>query len=118
MFDAFKGYLNRTPPVPPVSFSVDKESGNHGANLRITVTITPADATIGYKARRVTKAVQAGFLVETVAEENAGALANKQSLTLAHDGAWEVKFAANSGAALERSYGVNVADPGIQYPYR
>jgi hypothetical protein len=113
VFDAFKGYLNRYPPVPPVSFSVDKESGNHGPNLRITVTITPANATIGYRARRLDKAVQAGFLVETVAEENAGALANNQSLTLAHDGAWEVKFAANSGAMLERSYGVNVLIPEL-----
>jgi hypothetical protein len=113
VFDAFKGYLNRYPPVPPVRFSVDKESGNHGARLRITATITPADATIGYKAKRLTKAVQAGFLVETVAEENAGALANGQSLTLANDGAWEVKFTANSGAALERSYGVNVLIPEL-----
>ena len=113
VFDAFKGYLNRTPPVPPVRFSVDKESGNHGANLHITVTITPAGATIGYKARRLTKAVQAGFLVETVDEENAGALANNQALTLAHDGAWEVTFTANSGAALERSYGVNVLLPEL-----
>jgi hypothetical protein len=113
VFDAFKGYLNRYPPVPPVRFSVDKESGNHGANLRITVTITPANATIGYKARRLVKSVQAGFLVETVAEENQGALANNQSLTLAHDGAWDVKFTANSGAALERSYGVNVLIPEL-----
>lgn len=113
VFDAFKGYLNRTPPLPPVRFTVDKESGNHGANLRITVTITPADATIGYRTKRLTKAVQAGFLVETVAEENAGALANGQSLTLAHDGAWEVTFTANSGATLERSYGVNVQIPDL-----
>jgi len=113
VFDAFKGYLDRYPPQPPVSFSVDKESGNHGAKLRITVTITPAGATVGYRARRLTKAVQAGFLVETVAQDNAGALANNQSLTLAHDGAWELRFAANSGAALERSYGVNVLLPEL-----
>jgi pimeloyl-ACP methyl ester carboxylesterase len=113
VFDAFQGYLNRYPPVPPIRFSVDKESGNHGPNLQITVTVTPASATIAYKARRLTKAVQAGFLVETISEENEGALLNNQSLTLAHDGAWDVTFTASSGAMLERTYGVNVLVPEL-----
>jgi pimeloyl-ACP methyl ester carboxylesterase len=113
VFDAFQGYLNRHPPVPPMSFSVDKESGNYGANLRVTVTVSPAGATVGYAARRLTRAVQAGYLVETVAQENEGALSNNQSLTLAHDGAWDVTFTASSGAPLARTYGVNVLVPDL-----
>ena len=114
VFDAFHGYLNRHPPVAPIKFSVDKESGNYGANLRLAVTVSPAGATIGYKARRLTKAVQAGFLIETVAEENEGVLSNNQSLMLAHDGAWDVKFTAGSGAMLECTYGVDVLVPELK----
>ncbi|MFC5460448.1 alpha/beta fold hydrolase [Massilia niabensis] len=113
VFDAFKGYLNRQAPVPPVSFSVDKESGNYGANLQVTLTVSPAGATVDYAARRLTRAVQAGYLVETVAEAHEGALSNQQSLTLAHDGAWDVTFTAGSGEPLARTYGVNVLVPEL-----
>jgi len=113
VFDAFKGYLNRYPPVPPMRFSVDKESGNYGANLRVTVTVTPATARIGYRARRLSKAVQAGFLVDTVMEETEGALSDQAFLTLAHEGAWELAFTAASGAMLERTYGVQVLVPEL-----
>jgi pimeloyl-ACP methyl ester carboxylesterase len=114
VFDSFLKYLNRYPPVPPISFSVDKESGNYDADLVVTVTVSPADATVACTARRVTKAVQAGFLSETVAETRGVTLANKQSLTLAHDGAWDLKFTASSGPALERSYGVKVLIPELE----
>ncbi|WP_338758352.1 chitobiase/beta-hexosaminidase C-terminal domain-containing protein [Massilia sp. METH4] len=113
VFDAFRGYLNRYPPAPPIIFSVDKASGNYGADLQVTVTATPADAAVTFVARRVTKAVEAGFLVESVAETLEGALTNGQSLTLATDGAWDVRFSASSGAATERTYGVNVLLPEL-----
>ncbi|GGY58543.1 chitobiase/beta-hexosaminidase C-terminal domain-containing protein [Pseudoduganella albidiflava] len=113
VFNAFRGYLNRYPPAPPVVFSVDKESGSHGPDLQVTVTVSPAGAVIGWVARRLTKAVDAGFLTESVAQTQEGALADGQSLTLAQDGAWEVTFTASNGATLERAYGVNVTLPEV-----
>lgn len=114
VFDAFRPYLNRHPPVPPIRFSVDKDSGNYGANLQVKVTVSPASETIAYAARRLTKAVQAGFLVETVTETQEGSLSDGQSVTLAHDGAWDVTFTASSGASLACTYGVNVLVPELK----
>jgi pimeloyl-ACP methyl ester carboxylesterase len=114
VFDAFRGYLNRYPPVPPLSFSVDKESGNYGANLRLTLTVTPAGASVGFTARRLTKAVQAGYLIEDVTESRDGTLSNSGSLTLAPDGAWDVTFTAGSGEPLACTYGVNVLVPMLK----
>ncbi|GGX81954.1 chitobiase/beta-hexosaminidase C-terminal domain-containing protein [Pseudoduganella dura] len=113
VFDAFKGYLNRYPPIPPVTFTVDRNSGNYGTNLQVTVTVSPPGATVAYTARRVTKAVTAGYLAESVAETLEGALPHNGTLTLAHDGAWDVRFSSGTGDALERAYGVNAAIPNL-----
>jgi pimeloyl-ACP methyl ester carboxylesterase len=113
VFDFFLPFMNQYPPAPPVRLSVDKDSGNYGPSLEIAVTVSPADATIAYTARRLTKAVQASALTESVAQTSEGSLSNNQVLTLATDGAWDVTFRAGSGTALERTYGVHVVLPEL-----
>lgn len=113
VFDAFAPYLNRYPPAPPIVFSVDKDSGSYATNLQVTVAASPADAAIACVARRLTKAVAAGFLTETVAATHEGTLGNGETLTLAQDGAWDVRFSAADGTALERTYGVGVLLPEL-----
>lgn len=114
VFDAFKGFLNRSPPVPPVRLAVDKDSGNYGPDLEVTLSVTPPDAAVSYHAERLTKEVQAGFLVTDPVETRGGYLADGQSLVLDRDGAWDLRFTAASGAPLERTYGVKVEIPLLE----
>ena len=114
VFDDFKIYLNQNPPKPPVSISVDKDSGNVGSGLQVTVAVAPGNVLVHYAAQRVTKAFNAGFIVETVAEKQAGDLSNGGSLTLASDGAWDVVFSADNAEDVTRTYGVNVLLPEVR----
>lgn len=113
VFGAFKAYLNQNPPRPPATISVDRDSGNYGSNLPVTVTVDPTTVPVNYTAERITRAFQAGFLVRTIAETKAGALSNGQSFTLAPDGAWEVTFSASGAEKVGRTYGVNVVLPAV-----
>jgi pimeloyl-ACP methyl ester carboxylesterase len=113
VFDAFKAYLNQNPPKPPAIISVDKGSGNYGANLQVTITIDPANISVNYTAERITKEFQAGFIVKAVAETDAGMLSNSQSLTLSTDGVWEIVFSASGAEDIVRTYGVNVIIPEV-----
>jgi len=114
VFDDFKIYLNQNPPKPPVSITVDKESGNFGSDLQVTVTVEPSNVPVHYTAQRVTKAFNAGFIVETVAEKKAGDLSNAQSLTLTPDGEWDVVFSAEGTEDVTRTYGANVPLPEVR----
>jgi pimeloyl-ACP methyl ester carboxylesterase len=111
VFDAFKGYLNRCPPIPPVTIRVDKASGNYGSNLQITISVEPADTAVDYRAERLTKAFEAGYITKHVAETRSGTLADGESITLVPDGAWEVTFSAAGAAPVVCTYGVNVVLP-------
>lgn len=113
VFDTFKGYLNRNPPVAPTRITVDKASGSYGPNLNVSVSVEPSSTVVSYVAERVTREFQAGFVVRTVAETLSGTLANGQSLTLATGGAWEVVFRAAGTDDVARTYGVNVVLPEI-----
>lgn len=113
VFDAFKGYLNQYPPVPPVIIQVDKASGNYGANLQLTVAVEPATAAVDYRAERLTKAFQAGYITKQVVETHSGTLTHGQAITLMPDGAWEVAFSAAGAAPVVRTYGVNVVLPEV-----
>ncbi len=113
VFDAFNPYLNQHPPQPPVRISIDKDSGNYGSNLPITVTVDPPTVSVDYTAERMTSAFQAGFLVRTIADTRTGTLSNGQSVTLAPDGAWEVTFSARGADKVVRTYGVNAVLPEV-----
>ncbi len=113
VFDDFKPYLNQSPPQPRVKISVDKDSGNYGPGLQIGVTVEPANVPVVCTAKRLTREFQAGAIVEMVDETDTRTLASGQSLTLAHDGAWEVVFSASGTEDVTRTYGVNVRIPEV-----
>lgn len=49
-----------------MTIAIDKNSGNYGSGLQILLTVVPASATVSYRAERLTRAFQAGFIVSTV----------------------------------------------------
>jgi hypothetical protein len=111
VFDEFKGLLNKSPPMAPVKVSVDKESGKHESALAVSVTVNPVIIPVRYTAKRLTKSIPMGFIVETVAETKTGALSNGESLTLSPDGAWDVVFSVDGAEDIARTYGVNTDIP-------
>ena len=111
VFDAFKDFLNQSPPRPPVKVSVDKASGNFGSGLAIAVTVDPPGTSIRYTAKRLTKSIPVGFIVEAVAETKSKTLSSGDSLTLSPDGAWDVTFSADGTEDLLQTYGVNTVIP-------
>jgi pimeloyl-ACP methyl ester carboxylesterase len=113
VFDDFKPFLNQNPPKPPVQITVDKESGSHAPNLEIFVTVNPPTASVRYTAKRLTKKVLDGFIVETVAVTDTGTLSNGGSITLSSDGAWDVVFSADGTEDIIRTYGVNAVIPEV-----
>jgi hypothetical protein len=112
-FDAFKPYLNQNPPVAPATISVDKESGSYGSGLELTVTVNPAAVLVDYVAERVTVQFNGGFIGRTIAETRSGTVSNNQTLTLDHDGQWEVSFRAAGADEVRRTYGVNILLPEV-----
>jgi hypothetical protein len=113
VFDRFKGYLNRYPPHPPVTIQVDKASGNYGADLQVAVSVDPVSVPVDYRAERLTRAFQAGYLTKDVAQTLSGTLTNGQSITLSQKGAWATTWSAAGAAPLACTYGVGVLLPEI-----
>ncbi|MBC8752197.1 MULTISPECIES: chitobiase/beta-hexosaminidase C-terminal domain-containing protein [Paraburkholderia] len=113
VFDAFKAYLNKNPPVAPAKVTVDKESGSYGSALQITVTVAPVTVTAHYTAERLTKQFQAGYINRAVSETHTGTLSNGQSLNLSTDGMWEVMFGAEGANDVLRTYGVGIVLPEV-----
>jgi pimeloyl-ACP methyl ester carboxylesterase len=113
VFDAFKTYLNKYPPVAPAMITVDKDSGSYGSSLQITVTVTPPTVPISYTAERLTEQFQAGYITRTVSETRTGILPNGQSLVLSTDGMWEVVFGGAGADDVQRTYGVGIVLPEV-----
>ncbi len=114
VFNAFKSFLNKFPPLAQTRITVDKDSGNYPRGLTVTVTVTPATATVNFVAERVTKQFVAGFIERTVADSQTGTLSDGGSLTLPADGAWDVLFEASGAGDLRRTYGTNIHIPEVQ----
>jgi pimeloyl-ACP methyl ester carboxylesterase len=107
-YEKFLPYLNRERPVPPVTITVDKESGNHHSPLAITLNIEPVNKTVNYVAKRITKEFAGGLIGDRVAETLEGTLNNGQALTLSTNGMWEIVFSADGAEDLKRTYGVGI----------
>jgi pimeloyl-ACP methyl ester carboxylesterase len=107
-FNEFLPHLNRVPPVPRATITVDKNSGNYDSPLMVTLNIDPSDKTVDYAAKRVTKEIRNNVLGEEIAETLNGSLSNGQTLTLPTDGMWEVLFSADGADDLQRTYGVGI----------
>ena len=107
-FNEFLRHLNRVPPVPRVTITADKNSGNYNSPLTITLNIDPLDKTASYVAKRVTKEIRNNVLGEEIAETLNGSLSTGQTLTLPTDGMWEVVFSADGADDLQRTYGVGI----------
>lgn len=111
VFNDFKPYLNLNPPQPPVNITVEKASGNYGANLQTRVTVAPANVQVSCTAKRLTKEFQNGMIAERVVATDVSTRSSGESVTLAQDGAWELVFSAANAEAVTRTYGVNVLIP-------
>ena len=111
---AFLPYLNNYPPSPPIEISIDKESGNYASPLTIGVAVKPKERTISWAAKRLTKEIQAGFLVESVLESIQGGLKDGESITLPTTGMWEIAFCAKGTASIKRTYGAGIKLPSLE----
>ncbi|HAT31008.1 MAG TPA: hypothetical protein DCW29_09220 [Janthinobacterium sp.] len=111
VFDALKPYLNQPPLTAPVTLTVDKDSGDYGALLKVVVGLAPADAVAHFRSKRLTRTVRGGFIVDTVLEDDSGIVTDGQPLSFAADGEWELLLSAAGAADLTRTYGVNVTLP-------
>lgn len=113
VFDTFKAYLDRNPPKPAVTVALDKANGSYAAPLTVTAAVAPPDTIIGYAARRLTSAIEAGVLVRTAAGTRNGQLTDGSSLSLDTEGAWELALMVAGAPALQRNYGVGVTLPEV-----
>lgn len=107
-----KGLLNSVPPVPSVTVSIDKDSGDYEGPLTITIGIDPPDKAVSYEANRVTKEVLHGHLVEKISETLKGTFVGGQrTLTLSTDGMWKVRCNVEGAIeAEERIYWVGTTE--------
>lgn len=109
VFNDFLPHLNAVPPDRRVAIVLDKASGNYAAPLAITVHVEPADRSVDYVARRVTKKFQNGFIVTRASDDPLeGILQDGQIVELSADGMWEVVFSAQGAADVKRTYWVGV----------
>jgi pimeloyl-ACP methyl ester carboxylesterase len=109
VFEEFLPHLNSVPPVPAVEVTVDKDSGSYDSPLEITLSIDPPDKIVSYFAKRVTKEMRNGNVIEEQAEQIEGDLSNGQALTLSTDGMWEVIFSVEGATDdIKQTYWVGV----------
>ncbi len=107
-----KDVLNFVPPVPSVRMSVDKDSGDYGSPLTITIDVDVSHKRVSYVANRVTKEVLQGYVVGKIAETLKGTFIGRQTrLTLPTDGLWEVVYNVEGAVeAEERTYWVGATE--------
>lgn len=112
VFNDFLPLLNSVPPIPAVTMSIDKHSGDHDSPLRITADVDPGDIAVGYVANRVRKVFLNGYIVDKVVEASRGTLGNSRTLTLHTDGMWKVAYSADGAVGDEsRTYWVGRVTP-------
>lgn len=107
-------YLNAVPPADPVTITVDQPSGSYSGELMIAVSVDPADATVRYVARRVTRTITIGTLETHIEETRNGSLNHGQALSLTTGGLWEVVFTADGAQDIVRIYGIDVVLPQVE----
>lgn len=109
------GYLNTVPPIDPVTITIDKPGGSYSGELEITVSADPEDTTVHYEAKRVTKTITLDKIVtRTEGEPLIGSVGNGQTVALAADGMWEVKFTADGAQDINRTYWIDVVPPHVE----
>jgi len=101
VFDDFRQLLNSTPPTPPVTLTLQPESGAQQPGVSVIVAISP-DADVTITAERVVTAFTNGYLDRTVQQTLTATVRNGGGLTLGDPGVWEV-VAQAVGAAPERA---------------
>jgi pimeloyl-ACP methyl ester carboxylesterase len=115
VFNEFLPLLNAVPPVDErVAIVIDKDSGRHDSPLTVTVNTEPSDMPVTYVAAKVIKAVQAGILVTSEADDGdgrlEGTLHDGETLEISEAGMWNVFFSAEGTADVRRTYWVGI-DP-------
>ena len=95
VFADFLPLLNAAPPVTPVTLTVHPDSGGYPAPLVVAVDASANDLDIAVLARRLTRRVAAGYVVDTVAETKSATLRDGDTLTLDASGMWEVSATAS-----------------------
>ena len=107
VFDDFLPLLNSVPPVPAATITLSPDSGTHPAPLTVTVGAEPTDIQVDVSARRLTRQVVNGSIVDSVAETRAASLRHGGSITLDTAGFWQLSAAAGA-SRIDRSYWVGV----------
>ena len=112
VFNDFLPLLNSVSPVPAVTMTIDRNSGDYDRPLRITADIGLEDIAVDYVANRVRKVFLNGYIVDKVAEARRGILGNGRPLTLHTDGMWEVAYSAEGAVDDEyKTYWVGRITP-------
>ena len=109
VFNDFLPYLNSVPPAPAVELSVDRSSGHYSGPLNLVIAVDPPTRAVAATASRITKAFIAGFIIDKVPEAQHLTLFDRQSITLASSGMWQLTLRVDGATDdLVRTYWVDV----------
>ena len=109
VFNDFLPYLNSVPPAPAVELSVDRSSGHYSGPLNLVIAVDPPTRAVAATASRITKAFIAGFVIDKIPEAQHLTLFDRQSITLASSGMWQLTLRVDGATDdLVRTYWVDV----------